>query len=103
VRHAMLRLPGVALALAALGFLGLGPQPPSPEWGQLLAEGLPYVERAPWAVAAPTTVLVLTAVLAVALSGLTGPRGRSGGHRDARSDPPPPRSGILVGRVPVVE
>jgi len=70
VRHAMLRLPGVALALAALGFLGLGPQPPSPEWGQLLAEGLPYVERAPWAVVAPTAVLVLTAVLAVALSSL---------------------------------
>jgi peptide/nickel transport system permease protein len=93
----MLRLPGVALALAALGFLGLGPQPPSPEWGQLLAEGLPYIERAPWAVAAPTTVLVLTAVLAVALSGLAGPRRRSDGDQDARSDAPPPRPGILVG------
>jgi peptide/nickel transport system permease protein len=96
VRHAMLRLPGVALALAALGFLGLGPQPPSPEWGQLLAEGLPYIERAPWAVAAPATVLVLTAVLAVALSGLAGPRRRSDADQDARSDAPPPRPGILV-------
>lgn len=85
VRHAMLRLPGVALALAALGFLGLGPQPPSPEWGQLLAEGLPYVERAPWAVVAPTAVLVLTAVLAVALSSLAGPRGRPNRDRDART------------------
>jgi peptide/nickel transport system permease protein len=85
VRHAMLRLPGVALALAALGFLGLGPQPPSPEWGQLLAEGLPYVERAPWAVLAPTAVLVLTAVLSVALSSLAGPRGRSRSDRVAPS------------------
>ena len=86
VRHAMLRLPGVALALAALGFLGLGPQPPSPEWGQLLAEGLPYVERAPWAVLAPTAVLVLTAVLAVALSSLAGPRGpRSDGPEGDRA------------------
>ncbi|GAB2809596.1 hypothetical protein GCM10027073_47630 [Streptomyces chlorus] len=32
-RHALLRLPGIALALASLGFLGLGAQPPSPEWG----------------------------------------------------------------------
>ena len=30
---------GIALALAALGFLGLGPRPPSPEWGLILAEG----------------------------------------------------------------
>uniref|UniRef100_UPI000D1B692F ABC transporter permease subunit n=1 Tax=Streptomyces glaucescens TaxID=1907 RepID=UPI000D1B692F len=37
-RHAVLRLPGIALALASLAFLGLGAQPPSPEWGLLLAE-----------------------------------------------------------------
>ncbi|MHA6794348.1 ABC transporter permease subunit [Pseudonocardia bannensis] len=84
-RHAVLRLPGVALALAALGFLGLGPQPPSPEWGLLLAEGLAYVERAPWAVLAPTGVLVLTSVLAVSLSSVSGSTGgwRRGGHRAA--------------------
>ncbi|NKX50148.1 ABC transporter permease subunit, partial [Arthrobacter deserti] len=69
VRHAMLRLPGIALALAALGFLGLGQQPPAPEWGLLLAEGIGYVERAPWAVLGPATALVLTSILAVSLSG----------------------------------
>lgn len=53
VRHALLRLPGIALNLAALSFLGLGAQPPSPEWGLLLAENQPYAERAPWAVLAP--------------------------------------------------
>lgn len=69
VRHAMLRLPGIALALAALGFLGLGPQQPSPEWGLILAEGINYVERAPWAVVAPASALALAAVLAVGLAG----------------------------------
>lgn len=71
-RHAMLRLPGVALALAALGFLGLGPRPPSPEWGLILAEGMPYIERAPWAVLIPALALILLSVLAVSLSSLVG-------------------------------
>ncbi|MGN9837050.1 ABC transporter permease subunit [Nonomuraea sp. H19] len=67
-RHAVLRLPGVALALASLGFLGLGAQPPAPEWGVTLAESLPYVERAPWAALAPAAMLLLLAALAVSLS-----------------------------------
>nr|WP_247828574.1 ABC transporter permease subunit [Arthrobacter antioxidans] len=73
VRHAMLRLPGTALALAALGFLGLGANPPSPDWGLVLAEGMAYVERAPWTVLAPASALVLASVLAVSTSGLTLP------------------------------
>ncbi|MFG2776549.1 ABC transporter permease subunit [Streptomyces prunicolor] len=68
-RHALLRLPGVALALASLGFLGLGAQPPSPEWGLLLAENQPYAERAPWAVLAPAAVLALLGALAVTAAG----------------------------------
>ena len=74
LRHAMLRLPGVALALAALGFLGLGAQPPLPEWGLLLAEGIDYVERAPWTTVAPAVALILTSVLAVAVAGIRGNR-----------------------------
>lgn len=65
-KHAALRLPGVALALASLGFLGLGTQPPTPEWGLILAEGMGYVERAPWATLAPTGALVLVSVAASA-------------------------------------
>ncbi|ENG6106374.1 ABC transporter permease subunit [Serratia liquefaciens] len=76
LRHAMLRLPGIALALAALGFLGLGPQPPSAEWGLVLAEGMPYIERAPWGVLAPAVALVLLAVLAVTLANTAGNRRR---------------------------
>ncbi|RII96552.1 ABC transporter permease subunit, partial [Clavibacter nebraskensis] len=68
VRNALLRLPGVALTLAALGFLGLGSARPTPEWGLILSEGSAYAERAPWAVAAPALALVLAAVLAVSLS-----------------------------------
>ncbi|PRZ12010.1 peptide/nickel transport system permease protein [Nesterenkonia sandarakina] len=69
-RHAMLRLPGIALALAALSFLGLGAQPPAPEWGLVLAEGMSYVERAPWTVVGPASALILASVLAVSLSSL---------------------------------
>ncbi|MGW7291258.1 ABC transporter permease subunit [Streptomyces xiamenensis] len=69
VRHALIRLPGIALSLAALGFLGLGAQPPSPEWGLLLSENQPYVERAPWTVLAPAAALALLGALAVTAAG----------------------------------
>ncbi|MFC9508673.1 ABC transporter permease subunit [Streptomyces sp. NPDC057002] len=74
-RHALLRLPGIALALASLGFLGLGAQPPAPEWGLLLEESRAYVERAPWAALAPAAALALLAGLAVSGAALT--QGRS--------------------------
>lgn len=70
LRHAMLRLPGIALALASLGFLGLGAPPPVPEWGRVLAEGMPYIERAWWSVFAPAAALAVLSVMAVTLSGL---------------------------------
>ncbi|MEV5550607.1 ABC transporter permease subunit [Streptomyces sp. NPDC052309] len=88
VRHALLRLPGVALALASLGFLGLGAQPPSPEWGLLLAENQPYAERAPWAVLAPAAVLALLGALAVtAAGGLRRPRRRARASAVVREEP----------------
>ncbi|MFF0161997.1 ABC transporter permease subunit [Streptomyces sp. NPDC005263] len=84
-RHALLRLPGIALALASLAFLGLGAQPPSPEWGLLLAENQPYAERAPWAVLAPAAVLALLGAFAVsAAGGVRVPRRRAG----SRTPPP---------------
>lgn len=70
LRHAMLRLPGIALALASLGFLGLGAPPPVPEWGRVLAEGMPYMERAGWSVFAPAAALSVLSVMAVTLSSL---------------------------------
>ncbi len=100
-RHAVLRLPGIALALASLGFLGLGTPPPAPEWGLMLAESLPYLERAPWAALAPTAMLLLLATSAVSLSTL--PRRRRSPaarwrRRTARGRTTPDRSAIHSGR-----
>ncbi|KOG30745.1 ABC transporter permease subunit [Streptomyces resistomycificus] len=69
-RNALLRLPTTVLVLASLGFLGLGEQPPTPEWGRLLSENQPYVELAPWTVLGPACALVLLSVLAVSGSAL---------------------------------
>ncbi|WP_031089308.1 ABC transporter permease subunit [Streptomyces sp. NRRL WC-3549] len=77
VRHAVLRIPAVALALAALGFLGLGTQPPAPEWGRMLSENMPYAERAPWAVLAPAAALAALGALAVLTSAAVRARRRA--------------------------
>ncbi|MFF7390090.1 hypothetical protein ACFZAE_16835 [Streptomyces scabiei] len=71
----LLRLPTTILVLASVGFLGLGEQPPTPEWGRLLSENQPYVELAPWTVAGPAVALALLAVAAVGAVG-TGRGGR---------------------------
>ncbi|MEZ9985542.1 ABC transporter permease subunit, partial [Vibrio sp. 10N.261.49.A3] len=59
LRHAMLRLPVITLSLTSLSFIGLGAKPPTPEWGLMIAENLPYIERAPLAVMGPIIGLIL--------------------------------------------
>ena len=54
------------LALAALGFIGVGLQPPTAELGLMMIEFLPSYEEAPWLMAAPVTLLMLV-VLAMML------------------------------------
>jgi peptide/nickel transport system permease protein len=61
-------LGSVILSLAALSFLGLGIQPPTPEWGMMINDARPYFQRLPWQMIAPGLCIVLT-VLAVNLSG----------------------------------
>lgn len=56
------------LNMAALGFLGLGAQPPTPEWGVMLADSKAYIESAPWLVTWPG-LCILTVVLAFNLLG----------------------------------
>ncbi|MBY4036585.1 ABC transporter permease subunit [Rhodococcus fascians] len=85
-RHAMIRLPGVALALAGLGFLGLGPQPPTADWGLILSDGVAAVERAPWVAAAPLASLIALAVLAVSVASATSGRVRTTGSVDGKVD-----------------
>lgn len=48
VRHAVTRIAHNAIALAALGFLGVGAGVGSPDWGVILNESTQYLERAPW-------------------------------------------------------
>jgi ABC-type dipeptide/oligopeptide/nickel transport system permease subunit len=59
---------GVILSLASLSFLGLGMQPPTPEWGMMINEARGYFHRKPWQMLAPGLCIVLT-VLAVNLTG----------------------------------
>jgi peptide/nickel transport system permease protein len=56
------------LNASALSFLGLGVQPPTPEWGAMLNEGRGYLRDAPWVTAAPGLMIALT-VLCVNLLG----------------------------------
>lgn len=45
---------------AALGFLGLGAQPPNPEWGKMLADSKAYLTQAPWTMIFPGLAIMLT-------------------------------------------
>ncbi len=56
------------LDAAALGFLGMGAQPPTPEWGTMLAEAREFILRAWWVVTLPGLAILIT-VLAINLVG----------------------------------
>ena len=56
------------LDAAALGFLGMGAQPPTPEWGTMLAEAREFILRAWWVVTFPGIAILIT-VLAINLVG----------------------------------
>ncbi|WP_028582609.1 ABC transporter permease [Desulfogranum japonicum] len=51
------------LALAGLSFLGLGVQPPTPEWGSMLSEGREYLQSAPWLVIYPGLATFMVVVV----------------------------------------
>jgi dipeptide transport system permease protein len=66
--QATLGISTAILDAAALGFLGLGAQPPSPEWGTMLADAREFVLRAWWVVTLPGIAILVT-VLAFNLLG----------------------------------
>ncbi|MCX7172145.1 MAG: ABC transporter permease subunit, partial [Proteobacteria bacterium] len=66
--QATLGFSAAILDAAALGFLGLGAQPPTPEWGSMLASALEFIQSAWWVVTFPGLV-ILIAVLAFNLMG----------------------------------
>ena len=57
------------LALAALGFVGVGLQPPTAELGLMMIEFLPHYEEAPWLIAAPVALLMLLVLGMMLLAG----------------------------------
>ncbi len=55
-----LRAGGMLLAASALGFIGLGAPPPTPEWGALVAEGREHFRQAWWLISYPGLAIALT-------------------------------------------
>jgi dipeptide transport system permease protein len=66
--QAALSFSNAILDAAALGFLGMGAQPPTPEWGTMLAEAREFILRAWWVVTFPGVAILVT-VLAINLVG----------------------------------
>ena len=66
--QASLGFSNAILDMAALGFLGMGAQPPTPEWGTMLSDVLQYAQSAWWVVTFPGLTILLT-VLAFNLMG----------------------------------
>lgn len=57
---ATLELPAAILIAAGLSFLGLGAQPPSPEWGAMLVDGRAYIQTAWWLITFPGIAIFFT-------------------------------------------
>ncbi|MGX2960639.1 ABC transporter permease [Peribacillus sp. JNUCC 23] len=58
--QATLAIATAIIEAAALGFLGMGAQPPQAEWGKMLADSRQYIIQAPWTVLFPGIAIMLT-------------------------------------------
>lgn len=58
--QATLGVGGAILFAAALGFLGLGVQPPRPEWGAMISDGIPFLRQSPYLVFYPGIAIMIT-------------------------------------------
>jgi peptide/nickel transport system permease protein len=61
--YSTLYMANAILVEAALSFLGLGVQPPTPSWGGMVQEGREYLDSAWWISTAPGIVLMLTSIV----------------------------------------
>ena len=66
--QAALGVSDAILEAAGLGFLGLGAQPPTPEWGAMLADSREFIRSDPWIVTLPGLAILVT-VVAINLTG----------------------------------
>jgi dipeptide transport system permease protein len=66
--QAALGISDAILEAAGLGFLGLGAQPPTPEWGSMLADARDLISSNPWVMALPGIAILIT-VLGINLMG----------------------------------
>jgi dipeptide transport system permease protein len=66
--QAALGVSDAILEAAGLGFLGLGAQPPMPEWGAMLADSRDLIQSNPWVMALPGLAILIT-VLSINLMG----------------------------------
>jgi len=66
--QAALGVSDAILEAAGLGFLGLGAQPPTPEWGSMLADSKEFIRSDPWIVTLPGLAILIT-VIAINLTG----------------------------------
>jgi peptide/nickel transport system permease protein len=57
---ATLEMGGLLLTISALSFLGLGAQPPTPEWGTMLNQARPYFQSHPYLMLFPGMAIMLT-------------------------------------------
>jgi peptide/nickel transport system permease protein len=57
-----LAMAGIIITAAGLGFLGLGAQPPMPEWGSMLSSGRAHLSGAWWISAVPGIAIVMTSL-----------------------------------------
>ena len=60
--YATLDIGNVILVFSVLSFIGLGAQPPSPEWGLLTSQGEQYLVSAPWYPIAPAVAILIVAI-----------------------------------------
>ena len=59
---ASLDIGAIILYCASLSFLGLGAQPPSPDWGVMISEGKDYIQYAPWITLFPGLAIAVSAL-----------------------------------------
>lgn len=76
-------LPSTIMSTTTLSFLGVGSQPPSPDWGLMVSDGIQYITKAPWLAIYPGLALVYAVlsftILGEGLRDLLDPRMKSQG------------------------